>query len=59
MIYKLDEKYYTYEQLKKGYKAIAISGNQLSAYPSSWSDDRIKKEATGKTLYMSLDDFIK
>lgn len=53
-----DEKLFKKYQ-KKGYKAIAISGNQLSAYPSSWSDDRIKKEATGKTLYMSLDDFIK
>jgi hypothetical protein len=53
-----DEKLFKKYQ-KKGYKAIAIKGTQLSAYPSSWSDDRIKKEATGKTLYMSLNDFIK
>ena len=45
--------------LKKGYRAISLDGNNLSAYPSSWSDERIKESAKGKTLYMSLDDFIK
>ena len=44
---------------KKGYKAISIEGNNLCAYPSSWSDEKIKESAKGKTLYMSLDDFIK
>lgn len=44
---------------KKGYKAIAIDGDKLSAYPASWSDDKIKESANGKTLYMSLDDFCK
>ena len=45
--------------LKKGYRAISLDGNNLSAYPVSWSDERIKESAKGKTLYMSLDDFIK
>ena len=44
---------------KKGYKAISIEGNNLCAYPSSWSDEKIKESTKGKTLYMSLDDFIK
>lgn len=42
---------------KKGYKAISIEGNNLCAYPASWSDEKIKESAKGKTLYMSLDDF--
>ena len=45
--------------LKKGYRAISLDRNNLSAYPASWSDERIKENAKGKTLYMSLDDFIK
>jgi hypothetical protein len=44
---------------KQGYRAIALNGKQLSAYPASWSDERIKASAEGKTLYMSLDDFNK
>ena len=44
---------------KKGYRAISLDGNSLSAYPASWSDERIKESAKGKTLYMSLDDFCK
>ena len=43
---------------KKGYKAIGVDGNRLSAYPASWSDEKIKESAKGKKLYMSLDDFI-
>lgn len=44
---------------KKGYRAIALEGNRLAAYPASWSDERVKASAIGKTLYMSLDDFNK
>jgi hypothetical protein len=44
---------------KKGYKAMSVDGNQLCAYPSSWSDEKIKTSAKGKTLYMSLNDFDK
>ena len=44
---------------KKGYRAIGVSGENLSAYPASWSDEMIKEKAKGKTLYMSLNDFIK
>ena len=42
---------------KKGYKAMSVKGTQLCAYPLSWSDEKIKADAKGKTLYMSLDDF--
>lgn len=44
---------------KKGYRAIALDGNRLAAYPASWSDERVKASAIGKALYMSLDDFNK
>lgn len=51
---KLFKKY-----LKKGYRAIALDGNKLTAYPASWSDERVRANAMGKELYMSLDDFNK
>ena len=44
---------------KKGYRAISVNGEQLSAYPASWSDEKIKIAAKGKELYMSLEDFNK
>ena len=44
---------------KKGYKAISVIGDSVSAYPSSWTDEKIKESAKGKTLYMTLDDFRK
>ena len=44
---------------KKGYKAISVKNNEVIAYPMSWTDENIKKEAEGKTLYTSLDDFCK
>lgn len=44
---------------KKGYRAVGVKGNNLSAYPASWSDEKIFKEANGEELYMSLDDFVK
>ena len=53
-----DEKQFKKYQ-KKGYRAIALDGNRLAAYPASWSDERVKASAIGKTLYMSLDDFNK
>lgn len=43
--------------VKQGYKAIGIKGNQLSAYPASWTDEKIKQSAKDQKLYMSLDDF--
>lgn len=52
------EKYFKKYQ-KQGYKAISLDRNNLSAYPKSWSDEKIKAEAKGKTLYMSLNDFNK
>lgn len=45
--------------IKQGYRAIGLLGNQISMYPASWSDERIKEAAKGKELYMSLDDFNK
>jgi len=53
---ELEKQFKKYE--KKGYKAISINENSISAYPISWSDEKIKKEAEGEKLYMSLDDFI-
>lgn len=44
---------------KKGYRAISINGEQLSAYPASWSDEKIRIAAKGKELYMSIEDFNK
>ena len=44
---------------KKGYRAVSIIGNNICAYPASWSDEKILREAQDGTLYMSLDDFIK
>jgi hypothetical protein len=44
---------------KKGYRAISRKGNGVTAYPISWSDEKIKIEAEGQELYMSLDDFNK
>ena len=44
---------------KQGYRAIASNGRTMTMYPASWSDEKIKAEADGKELYMSLDDFNK
>lgn len=44
---------------KKGYRAVSVNGNKLCAYPSNWSDEKIKESAKGQTLYMSLADFDK
>ena len=45
---------------KKGYRAICVEGNSITAFPASWSDEKIREKAgdVGK-LYMSLDDFVK
>jgi hypothetical protein len=53
-----NEKYFKKYQ-KQGYKAISLNGNNLRAYPASWSDEKIKASANGDVLYMSLDDFNK
>ena len=44
---------------KKGYRAVSVKGNSVTAYPASWSDEKIKTKAEGSKLYMSLDDFNK
>ena len=46
--------------IKKGYRAVGFSKRKLSAYPSSWSDTKIKETAEGneEMLYMTLDDFV-
>ena len=43
--------------VKQGYRAIGVKGNQLSAYPASWTDEKIRNSAKDQKLYMSLDDF--
>ena len=43
--------------LKKGYRAISAKGNNVKAYPESWSDEKIKENSKDEELYMSLDDF--
>lgn len=55
-----DEKHFKKWQ-KKGCRAISIDREkgELHAYPTSWSDERIKASAKGHELYMSLDDFNK
>lgn len=55
----LEEEKHFKKYQKKGYRAMSVNGNQLCAYPSSWTDEKIREKANGKTLYMSLDDFIK
>lgn len=45
--------------VKKGYKAIAVQGDKLEAYPATWTDAQITEAAKGKTLYSSPADFIK
>ena len=44
-----------------GYRAIAFDRDAgvVHSYPYIWSDEKIKEEAKGKELYMSLDDFNK
>lgn len=44
--------------VKKGYRAISLKGHQVTAYPSSWSDEKIQEEAKGQKVFASLDDFI-
>lgn len=55
----IDHERYFKRYQKKGYRAMSLLNHELSAYPASWSDEQIKKDAEGKTLYMSLDDFNK
>ena len=55
-LYDLEKQFKKYQ--KKGYRAISVDRKQVTAYPASWSDEKIKEEANGETIYMSLDDFI-
>ena len=43
--------------LKKGYRAISVKGNNITAYPKSWNDEKIKEKIKDEELYLSLDDF--
>lgn len=55
----LEKKFKSY--LKKGYKAIGVTKQNISAYPANWSDEKIKTSAKedGEEIYMSLEDFNK
>ena len=55
----LDHEKYFKKYQKQGYRALSVDGNNLHAYPASWSDERIKESAKRHELYMSLDDFNK
>lgn len=44
--------------VKKGYRVISLKGHQVTAYPSNWSDEKIKEEAKCQKIFSSLDDFI-
>lgn len=44
---------------KNGYRAISVKDNEITAYPQSWTDEQIKKMATGAELFFSLQDFVK
>lgn len=44
--------------VKKGFQVISLKGHQVTAYPSNWSDEKIKEEAKGQKIFSSLDDFI-
>lgn len=59
LLYLLDIEKRFKKYIKQGYRAMALEGNTISMYPARWSDDKIKIEAQGKTLYMSLEDFNK
>lgn len=52
---KMEKCYKRY--VKQGYRAIGVKDNQLSAYPASWTTEKIKQSAKDQKLYMSLDDF--
>ena len=55
----LEKKFKKY--LKKGYKAIGVTKQNMVAYPASWSDEKIRTSAKedGEEIYMSLEDFNK
>lgn len=45
---------------KNGYRAIGIKGNEVTAFPSNWSDEEINKCVTDdkiEKIYKTLDDF--
>lgn len=61
LLYLIDLEKTFKSYLKKGYKAIGVTKQNMSAYPASWSDEKIRKFAkeNGEELYMSLEDFNK
>ena len=59
LLYLLDIEKCFKQYIKQGYRAMALEGNSISMYPTQWSDEKIKAEAKGKTLFMSLEDFNK
>ena len=42
----------------KGCRAISVKEDSVHAYPADWTDEQIRKASEGRTLYMSLDDFV-
>lgn len=56
-LWNLEKSFKKYQ--KKGYRAIGVKENELTAYPADWSDEKILKEATGETIYATLEDFVK
>ena len=64
IVYIVDDFLQLYEKekifkkyLKKGYRAISVKGNNITAYPKSWNDEKIKEKIKDEELYLSLDDF--
>ena len=55
-LFDMEKQFKKYQ--KKGYRAISVKGNELCAYPTSWSDEKIIEKSQGQTLYMSLNDFV-
>lgn len=44
---------------KKGYRTICVNGNEITAFPESWSDEQIEAKTKGEgILYTSLEDFV-
>lgn len=44
---------------KKGYRAMSVNDNEITAYPQSWSDEKIRNMAGDAELFFSLQDFVK
>lgn len=55
-LYQKEKEFKKYQ--KKGYRAVSFSQDQVIAYPSNWTDEKVKEHAGDTELYFSLDDFI-